>query len=320
MSASVRLAAVAVAVAALAAGAVGGAMFERSRKPAAGPAADSRPEAAPDGKPGPPAAGEAPQLEWPAMISKDAPAARAELQAENAKLKARVAELEKQLPKEKTKEDKIAIAKEILECIRKGKRDPEAFRKMLKLIGELDPAMGPFFLERLADPDEPGEKNPLYDLALASGGPEVAEWALANLTNPGTDDDVRQRILRVLGGGSKELFTIRNLPVTGKLADLGFTYATSSSADERRAGAGLLGGVNSVESRTTLARLASADAEWNVKETAIRSLALVGDKDTLTWLDTFRPSLDALGDWQKQRLQAAVDYAKETIAKRSEAR
>lgn len=303
----------AVAVLALAAGAIGGALFERGRHPAAKEPAPAAPGHDTVATPAPPVnvAPPVPQDRTPA--SPDT-ASLTEARAEIARLEQRVAELEKLVPKAKTKEDKIAMAKEMLECVRKGKRDPEAFRRLLALISELCPEMGPYFLERLADAEEKADRGMIFDLAMAAGGPEVAEVVLKHLT--GTDDEQRTKVLRVLGGGSRELFTVRNLPVTGPLANLALQYASTGNNAERQAAAGLLGGVEGAESRTALYRLANSDTESGVKEQAVRSLGYVGDKETLAWLDTYQPSLEGLRDYEKQRIQGSIDWAREQLKKK----
>jgi len=310
----------AIAVVSLALGAVGGALFEKSRKAPAretalegaagstGPASQKPPGEA-GAEPGSSASTIAPT---PGEASKKL----ADAQAEVVRLTQRVAELEKLVPKAKTKEDKIAIAKEMVECMRKGKRDTEAFRRMLALLSELDPAMGPYFLERLLDPEEKVDKDMLYEFAMASGGPEVADWLLEQLTSTSTGENERRRLLRILGGGSKEIFSIRNMPVKGQLSDLAFQYSSAGNSNERQAAAGLLGGVDSVESRASLYRLAGSDTEWQVKEQAIRSLALSGDKDTLAWLDTFEAANAGAADWEKKRMQEAVDSTREKLLKK----
>ncbi len=300
----------ALAALALAAGAIGGAMFERGRQPAVKE---------------PAAAAPAPPAEAPAATPSPAPTPAgtashesveelAEARAEVARLKERVAALESLVPKPKTREDRIATAKEMLECVRKGKRDPEAFRRLLALISELCPEMGPFFLERLADPEEKADRGMIFDLAMAAGGPEVAEMVLKHLT--GTDEEARTKVLRVLGGGSRELFTVRNLPVSGPLANLALQYASTGNNAERQAAAGLLGGVEGAESRTALYRLANSDTESGVKEQAVRSLGYIGDKETLAWLDTYQPSLQGLRDHEKQRIQGSIDWAREQLRKK----
>ncbi|MCE9582136.1 MAG: HEAT repeat domain-containing protein [Planctomycetes bacterium] len=310
----------AIAVVALALGALGGAMFMKSRRPAdavsaaegAGAAA-----AAPGGKVG---GASDPGAGFPGGVATrtdSSATAVTEAHTEILRLQKRVAELENLLPKEKTKEDKIALAKEMVECLRKGKKNPDSFRRLLHLITELDPAMGPYFVGLLTDPNETIEKDPLYDIALSAGGPEVADWLLGRLTDPATDEGVRRRLLRILGGSSRELFSIRNLPVQGRLADTAFQYAVSGDGPERQAGAGLLGGIDSVEARSALYRLAVSDTELNVKEAAIRSLAYTGDKDTLPWLDTYAASLSGMSETEKQRMAAAVDFAREQVGKRT---
>jgi hypothetical protein len=314
-----KLAVAAIAVGAFAMGLTGGALFIKSRLPAASSGAAEGTGAAPakTGAEGVPAAGggaDSSSGDKPAPATSGSnPAAD---QTEIAKLRLRVAELEKLVPKEKTKEDKIAIAKEMIECIRKGKTNPEAFRRLLQLISELDPAMGPYFLERVADETETADRNTLIDLALSAGGPEVADWVLAKLADAGTSDDTRRRLLRTLGGGTREIFNIRNFPVQGALADTAFQYASSTATPERQAAAGLLGGVDTVESRTVLRRLASSDTEPGVIEQAIRSLGIVGDKETLTWLESWRPPAAPDGDWQAKRLEGTITASKEALQKK----
>ncbi len=303
----------AVAAFALAAGAIGGAMFERGRAPAAKEPAVASPAPAAEA-PAPAPAGGTPVPPTAASASPEAVAALTDARAEIAKLEQRVAELEKLVPKAKTKEDRIAMAKEMVECVRKGKKDPEAFRRLLALISELCPEMGPYFLERMGDPEEKADRSLLFDLAMAAGGPEVADLVLKHLT--GSDDDQRTRVLRVLGGGSRELFTVRNLPVSGPLANLALQYASTGNNAERQAAAGLLGGVEGAESRTALYRLANSDTETSVKEQAVRSLGYVGDKETLAWLDTYQPSLEGLRDYEKQRVQGSIEWAREQLKKK----
>ncbi|KAF0242545.1 MAG: hypothetical protein FD180_3847 [Planctomycetota bacterium] len=310
----------AVAILSLALGATGGALFEKSRKaparetPLEGSAGSTG--SASQRPPGETGADPGSSSSTSASTPGEASKRLADAQAEVARLTKRVAELEKLAPRERTKEDKIAIAKEMIECMRKGKRDTESFRRMLALLSELDPAMGPYFLERLADPEEKADKDMVIEFLMASGGPEVAEWLQAQLASSETDGNMRRRLLRILGGGSKEIFSIRNMPVTGPLANLAFQYATGENQNERQAAAGLFGGIDSVESRTALYRMAGSDTDFGVKEQAVRSLALSGDRETLSWLDTFQASLASLGDWEKKRLQEAVDSTREKLLKK----
>ncbi|MEK7468953.1 MAG: hypothetical protein AAB074_16380 [Planctomycetota bacterium] len=306
---------VVASIVALAAGGMGGAMFERGRHSSekvdspelAGSPAASASQAGESS----PAAGTSSGTGT--ANTGDASRKLADAQAEVARLTQRVAELEKLVPRARTREDKIALAKEMLDCMRKGKKDAEAFRRMLQLLSDLDPEMGPYFLERLADPEEKADKDMVIEFVMASGGPEVAEWLHAQLASPETGEDMRRRLLRILGGGSKEIFSIRNLPVKGPLADLAFRYASGENQNERQAAAGLFGGIETVESRTALYRMAGSDTDFKVKEQAVRSLAFVGDRESLTWLDTFQASISGLGEWEKKRMQDAVDSTREKL-------
>jgi hypothetical protein len=281
---------------------------EKSPAPVYAPKPESSPEESSSQAPG-----EAPSPD-PAKPP-DASAKLAAAEKEIARLTARVAELETQAPKGKTREDRVAQAKEIMELLRKGKDNPDSFKRLLQLITDLDPAMGPYFLERILDPEEKADKEALYDLALASGGPEVAEWYVKMLDDPALTADTRRRLLRIVGGGSKEIFSIRNLPVTGRLGEMAFQFANSSVTQEKQAAAGLLGAVDTPESRAALGRLA-ADSEWSVREVAIRSLGLAGDRDTLAWLDSMQSSLASTSEWERKRLGAAIDYAREQLTKK----
>jgi len=306
-------AAAALAAVAFAMGALGGAWFTKSRQAAtpATPAGDGArasetPVAAPD--PLVPAS--------PADTASALAAKLAAAEKEIVTLRGRIAEFERSAPGKKSDEEKIAVAKEMMECLRKGRSNAEAMRQLFKLLAEIDPAMAPYFLERLADPAETADKDPLCDLAIGSGGPVVADWLLAKLTDTGTPNDMRERILYVLGGGSRKLFPSLNVPVQGRLADTAFQYAATGDTRERQAGAGLLGAVDTTESRTVLYRLAATDTEFRVREEAIHSLGTAGDRETLVWLDTFQTTIRDLEPWEKEKLQAAVDGAREKLAKK----
>jgi HEAT repeat protein len=137
---------------------------------------------------------------------------------------------------------------------------------------------------------------------------------MKQLDDASTSADTRRRLLRILGGGSREIFSIESLPVTGRLAEIAFQYASGATQQDRSAAAGLLAGIDSPESRAALGRLA-ADADWQVRETAIRSLAVVGDAETLAWLESLA-AVTGSNDWEKQRMQAAIDDAKEKLGKK----
>jgi len=301
----------------LAAGVTGGALFERGRGRAAdgagagssaGAAAASNVDSGGSVEPGTATPGE--------TASAGAAATLAEAQAEARRLKERVAALEKLVPQAASKEERIAQAKEIIECLVHGENDPAAFQRLIKLVGDLDPAMGPYFIEYF-DNLKPPYRVPreLYEVTLAAGGPEVAEWLAAKLADDATDGGMRNHLLRVLGGKA-EIFSIRSLPVTGPLSDLAFRYVAEGTTAERRAGACLLGGVATVESRLALRRLATSDPEFDVREQAVRALALAGDRETTSWLDTIPTSEAGMSERQKERIQSAIGYAREELKKR----
>ncbi len=271
----------------------------------------------------PPAAAEIPS---PALPGAPATTSEMTIEAQRGRirdLESRIVELQRAsgtVPR--TRAEKLAIAKEMYDSflrLSKGASDSEETLKAMARLGELDAEMAPFFIERYRDErlkKDPQEHMGLF-LALAAGGPETAALILGLLTDPATSPQDRQELLGQIGSSGGFNFTNR-IPVSGELAEVAFRLSGSQEVAERQGAAGLLGGLDSVQSRTDLQRLAFGDADLGVRATALRSLGYVGDQATLHLLESRPPPPTPAGGnaWAHKALMQSLEAAKERLKKR----
>jgi hypothetical protein len=163
-----------------------------------------------------------------------------------------------------------------------GFQDPEQLRSLFERLSRTDASSAQIFINhfRNAPESKSEEKKAALQLTLWSGGATAAEFVHVLLKDSTLDSSLRDEMLRELGSTGSGLFSVKRLPVDEALGSTAMTLARSDKADERRAGAGLLGGVSSPGSRIELLRILEEDPDTNVKVVAIRSLSYVGDPAT----------------------------------------
>jgi HEAT repeat protein len=228
-----------------------------------------------------------------------APEAKPQPNADVTRLEARVLELEAEIQKVRSNPAKpgpepssVAIAEEIfkgyMELHRDKNPDPEKTRTLLARLGQLDEKSAAYFIEQYRKskgPDLDDERETAMELALACGGASVADFVNVLLNDSTLDAQLRVSLLDELSGAGGGLFSIRRLPISEALGSTAMTLCRSSNADDRKGGAGLLGGVKSEASRTELRRLIEEDKDLSVRTSAILSLGHVGDHVSRTYLE-----------------------------------
>jgi hypothetical protein len=180
-------------------------------------------------------------------------------------------------------------------------QDSEQLRVLFGRLLKLDPSSTRTFIEhfRKAPSSKSSERQAALQLAMWVGGAETAEFLHILLKDSSLEAPVRDELLRELGSTGAGMFSIKRLPVDDALGSTAMTLARSRNPDERRAGAGLLGGVATTASRLELLRILSEDPDSGVKGVAIRSLSYVGDPATRK----------ALEPWAAQTADASLQKA-----------
>jgi len=169
-------------------------------------------------------------------------------------------------------------------------RNPERLRSLIDHLARISERTAAFFIALFRSAseskDDGAQKRIALQLALMSGGPDAADFVQQLLMDPTLDAGLRDQLLSELSSRGDGLFSIHRLPVGESLASTAMLMIHSAKPDERRAGASLLGGVRSSASRGELIRLLQ-DSDGNVRESAARSLGIVGDQTTKTILETY---------------------------------
>jgi hypothetical protein len=170
-----------------------------------------------------------------------------------------------------------------------GIPDPEEFRSILERLSRLDASSAQTFINRFrnAPASKSEEKKAALQLTLWAGGATAAEFVHVLLKDSTLDASLRGELLEELGQTGGGLFSVKRLPVDEALGSTAMTLARSEKVDERRAGAGLLGGISSPGSRLELLRVLAEDPDTSVKVVAMRSLSYVGDPATRKVLEPY---------------------------------
>jgi hypothetical protein len=241
-------------------------------------------------------------------------------------LETRLVEAERKAGGVKTRVEKLAVAKEVYDAfvrLSKGAGDSEETLKLMGRLSELDADMASFFIERYKEGQGKKEQEGMaLFLALASGGPDVGALILGLLTDPATSAADRQGLLQQVGGNGG-FYSMNRIPVGDELAQVAYRLAGSTDVAERLGGAGLLGGLDAVQSRGVLHQIILNDADFGVRTSALRSLGYVGDRATLQLLEnSLLPAApaatpeNAARTWQHTAMSQALEAAKERLKKR----
>lgn len=210
---------------------------------------------------------------------------------------------------------KVQNAKAIYEAWAKAQSggNAEEASKLLAKLNELDDECARFFVDRFRESDERDPDELAMTLALACGGKDVAEFLRTYVGAGAPSSDKRDLLLHALCSGSGYPFSLKNIPMDEGLVASAVYLTQSRDPDERAAGASLL--QTTPGQRTRLLELAETDSDLGVKYEAIRSLGLVGDRDTLTYLERYESAHATLlqkvdqesGGRLRKVLRAAVD-------------
>ena len=179
----------------------------------------------------------------------DSPRIIREQKEEIARLEERVRSL--QAGREPSREDKIATAKEIYESFvklanRDREPDPEEFVKVLGRLDEVDSDMAAYFISRLEEAIESGEREKAEEmgifLILCSGGPDVTAFLNRHLRGEAGTPESRRELLQAVSGSGGPPFSMSKIPIDERLQELAYGFLESSDPNERAGGAGLLSG------------------------------------------------------------------------------
>jgi len=168
-------------------------------------------------------------------------------------------------------------------------QDSEQLRALFERMLKLDPSSARTFIElfRKAPASKTNERQAALQMAMWVGGGETADFLHILLKDPSLEPALRTDLLNELGSTGAGLFSIKRLPVDDALGSTAMTLTRSGKVEERRAGAGLLGGVSTPASRIELIRILNEDPDSGVKTVAIRSLSYVGDLSSRKALEPF---------------------------------
>lgn len=160
-------------------------------------------------------------------------------------------------------------------------------REMLRLMSEADSTWTKHFValykERLAKGQY---DHGLLSLMRECGGDDLAKLYADRLQAADASEVERGAILRALSGRDFPLNYMARLGTTPNLVIIGYKFMASQDPEERAAAAGIMGGVGTGETRSHLISMMN-DPAIQVKEAAVRSLGLVGDQESLTYLRNF---------------------------------
>ncbi len=186
--------------------------------------------------------------------------------------------------------------------------DPEKNRLLFAWLGQLNEQSATYFIQRFLKSNGPGleeDRDASMQLALACGGPAVADFLNTLLNDSSLDSNLRGNLLSELSGAGGPMFSIRRLPISGALAATAMTMCRSEDHKDRRAAAGLLGGIRTEVSRLELRRLVDEDKDDQVRTTAVVSLGHVGDPGTRMYLERLWRLEDLSGRF-RDAVEAAI--------------
>jgi hypothetical protein len=192
--------------------------------------------------------------------------------------------------------------------------DPEKGRVLFARLGQLNEKSAGYFVEKFRKskgPDLEKERAIAMELALASGGSAVTDFVNVLLNDPSLDPALRANLLDELGGMNGGLFSIRRLPINDELSSTAMAMCRSGKPEDRKAAAGLLGGLKTEASRIELRRLVDEDKDSGVRTAAVLSLGHVGDPSTRTYLERLWASPESHGKSGQEiaRLRDAIASA-----------
>ena len=130
------------------------------------------------------------------------------------------------------------------------------------------------------------------DLAIRSGGPIVAELIQDRLNAKDKSELERMNLMMALGGISGWA-SLDKVPISSEFQSIAMKLVASEDDADRRGGAGLLGWLPGMDSRTTLIGCYENDRSPTVKAAAVMSLSRLGDHMTLQTLRNWQQMLDS---------------------------
>lgn len=243
---------------------------------------------------------------------------------ESERLKEQVAELQGKVESEGIADARRLSAEEVFDRLlklEKGEGDPDEFLSLVERLKELGEDEAAYFIgQYLANVGVKGsakEREVALMLAVLSGGDRVADFLNEFLNDPTMPAEDRRRFLSRIGHPREPVYSMDRIPLTGGLAQTAFLLLQSEKPLERRGAAGMLGGLDTPQSRSTLEFLLQSDRDWGVRIAAIHSLGRIGDLTTMQFLSDTLEALAASPNKKAfKRLRGPLRAAIRRIEKR----
>lgn len=224
------------------------------------------------------------------------------------RLKQRIAELEARPKAAAPPEDLGRLALDIRKAINANnfEEDPRGWCREMALLGKLGPELTPHFVG-LYRASRPKFDPVLLELAIGSGGPELAPLLKDIFGNPATPEGERVMAGVTLTGEGLPSRMQSPLPPDPELVELAVrTLATSNNGFEQNGALGLLGLQATDASRETLRSLLVRDKTQGLRAGALQALSRVGDRSTLDFLRSYAsssfPQLSLKADGRDEKL------------------
>jgi hypothetical protein len=208
--------------------------------------------------------------------------------AEISRLHKQVQDLEARLEGATNKEDKFQFAREVFEGLTKqvvGSEDADRGLKFSMLAGDLKPEMAPYFIDKLNDPAHKKHRDKILKLILACAGPVATGVLKEFLCSPIRTIEENNAVTEALLGGGYGHRQEPVIPMDVELRALGEQKIGSLDSRERELGIGVLAQDPTDTTRGRLQSLAQSDSNEQVRISAIRALAVVGDRTTIVFFE-----------------------------------
>jgi hypothetical protein len=230
---------------------------------------------------------------------------------------------EEKSPDPKSAEQKRENARKIFDTYVQaaGKTaDSDDFKKVLKLVSELDPDSAPYFIDQYfanAGKQSTSEEREIaLELALTCGGPETTKFIKTLLNDPRTPVEDRANLLEELSGLSSSGISMRQIPVDQELAQAAFSLLRSANPEDRSGAMGILGGVNTPEAQAAVYQVIANDPDSRTQAAAIRALGRIGDASAADLLIGFSQTRIREAGKSASVLTSALEAAMKDLQKR----
>ncbi|MCC6742051.1 MAG: hypothetical protein IT452_23725 [Planctomycetia bacterium] len=228
----------------------------------------------------------------------------AALNREIEELKRRAEELRKRIPQRRSREQKLAFARDLLDLVNLAavSGDPALRDRYRFQIPDLEPDMAVVFAEALRS-GQARDVEVVTWMLLECGGPEASSWVLGLLDRDPLDPALRPVEQACDRGVSP--FGFARFSVDGALLEKVCALAGSPS-DMQFYAIGLLAFSDTPEARGLLRQVAESDPSENLRMLALNSLSRIATEETRTWFEAWAAGLpEAVREENESRLRRA---------------